>query len=126
MHDRFVVIGVDESAVGLSGCSIDSMVRNLQDFERITGLDFPGTASQVFYRDGTGVIQCVDRPGFANLAKQGTVDEHTIVFNNVISSVGEFRAGRWEVPVSDSWHMQAFGRDITSASSPPSPRQTPA
>ena len=126
MHDRFVVIGADESAAGLSGCSIDSMVRNLKDFAGTTGLDFLGTASQVFYRDRAGAVQCVDRPGFAKLAEQGAVDEQTMVFNNVIATVGEFRAGRWEVPLSDSWHMQAFGRNLALASGPPSPSQTPA
>ena len=114
VHDRFVVVGADESTSGLSGCSIDSMVRNLKDFDTTTGLDFLGTASQVFYRDSAGAIQCVDRPGFANLAKQGVVDDRTVVFNNVITTMAEFRAGRWEVPMSDSWHMKAFGASIVS------------
>ncbi len=115
-HDRFVIIGADESAVGLSGCSIDSMVRNLKDFDNSTGLNFLGTGGQVFYRDAAGSIQCVDRPAFAHLATQGAIDDQTVVFNNVIGTVGEFRSGRWEVPMRDSWHMDVFGKSLASSS----------
>ena len=115
-HDRFVIIGADESAAALSGCSIDSMVRHLKDFDQTTGLNFLGTGGQVFYRDATGAIQCVDRPAFTDVARQGAVDDQTVVFNNVIQTVGEFRSGRWEVPMRDSWHMDVFGKSLAPSS----------
>ena len=115
-HDRFVIVGADESALSLSGCSIDSMVRNLKDFDSATGLNFLGTGGQVFYRDAAGSIQCVNRQAFADLAKQGAIDDQTVVFNNVIQTVGEFRAGRWEVPMRDSWQMDVFGKSLAPSS----------
>ncbi len=108
LHDRFVVIGVDEAAVHLSGCSIDSMARSLGGFNRASGLNFSNSGGEVFYRDTAGKIDCVDRSAFRDMVKQGTVNEQTVVFNNTVTTVGEFRAGRWEVPMRNSWHSQVF------------------
>ncbi len=116
VHDQFVVIGADETAMNLSGCSIDSMFHALEDFNRSSGLNFASSGNQVFYRDTTETIRCVDRPGFADLVKKGAINEETVVFNNVIETVGEFLGGRWEVPMRDSWHMDVFGKSLTPSS----------
>ena len=116
LHDQFVIIGVDESAVGLSGCSIDSMTRGLRDFQKLSGVDFLQSGSRIFYRDAAGAVCCTDRPAFATLAAGGAVDGGTIVFNNIIATVDEYRRGRWEVPMRDSWHMQTFGASLTPSS----------
>jgi hypothetical protein len=109
IHNQFAIIAVDETSVSLSGCSIDSMVRSLNDFNSAAGLTFSNSGNNVFYRDQSGAVQCVDRLDFRELARRRAVDESTIVFNNVISTVGEYRAGKWEVPMRDSWHIDAFG-----------------
>jgi len=62
---------------------------------------------RVFYRDGAG-IRVVPRREFRTPVDGGEVDSGTIVFNNVLPTVGEFRAGLWEVPAHRSWHAQAF------------------
>ena len=110
-HDRFLIIGVDERAMSLSGCSIDSMFRTVEDFGKTTGLSFSRSGNRVFYRDA-GDIRCVDRPGFAELARQGSVNEKTVVFNNTVATAGELRSGLWEVPMRDSWHLKAFGKSL--------------
>lgn len=115
-QSRFVIIGVDESSSALSGCSIDSMVRNLKTFDSVTGLNFLGTSSLIFYKDHNDSIQCIDRPGFAELVREDVVNDHTVVFNNVIRTVGEFRNGKWEVPMRDSWHMNVFGKLLAQSS----------
>ena len=38
-HQRFVLVGVDERAAGVSGCSVDALVRRMQHLERELGLD---------------------------------------------------------------------------------------
>jgi hypothetical protein len=40
--------------------------------------------------------------------QSGEVGEDTVVFNNTIATVGELLAGKWEVPLRESWHAQAF------------------
>jgi hypothetical protein len=115
VHDQFLVIGVDETAMSLSGCSIDSMFRAVEDFGGIAGVTFSRSGNQVFYRDPEGKVRCVDRIAFAGLARSGGVDANTIVFDNTIPAVADLRSGRWEVPIRKSWHMKAFGRSLSPA-----------
>lgn len=103
------MIAVDESMMAASGCSIDSMVHHLRDFERLINGEIVSTSSKVFYRDREEKIQCLNRAEFKQLVEQGVVDENTTVFNNIIQTLGDLRQGRWEVPMKESWHMDAFG-----------------
>jgi len=112
-YEQFIFVAVDESAMSASGCSIDSLVHNLQKFEQQIACNIVNTNSKVFYRDGEQQIRCVDRFEFKELAKKDAVDEETVVFNNVIQSVAELRQKRWEVPMKESWHMQAFGAAVS-------------
>jgi len=61
----------------------------------------------VFYREGGGVRR-VTRNEFRDLARSGAVTGDTVVFNNVVATVGELRQGNWEVPLRRSWHAEAF------------------
>jgi hypothetical protein len=111
-YSQFIILAVDESMMAASGCSIDSMVRNLRVFQEKIGVEIVNTASRVFFRDGSGRIRCVERQVFRELAEQGEVDAGTVVFNNTLLQLGEFRAGRWEVPMSQSWHIDVFGKAL--------------
>lgn len=115
IHEQFLVIGVDERAMNLSGCSIDSMFHAVEAFGGASGLDFSRSGNHVFYRDGQG-IRRLDRGDFADIARSGGVDAETIVFDNTIPTMAGLRAGRWEVPMRESWHMKAFGRSMPSNS----------
>lgn len=108
-YRQFIFVAVDESAMAASGCSIDSLVHNLQSFEQQISCDIVNTNSRVFYRDEQRRIRCVERFEFKELVESGTVTEDAIVYNNIIQSVGELRQNRWEVQMKESWHMRAFG-----------------
>ena len=109
LHGRFLLIGVDERTTDLSGCSIDSLVHSITTFQEGAGVNLTRTSQYVFYRDGEGAVRCVSRPDFKEIVARGEADATTIVFNNTIETIGAFRQGRWEGPMKDSWHMQAFG-----------------
>ena len=117
LYSQFVIVGVDETSVSLSGCSIDSLVRTLNEFSQVLRVSFSSSGNQVVFRDAAGVVQCVDRLTFRELAMQDAVNPDTIVFNNVVPTVGEFRAGRWEVAMRESWHMEAFGHLLSERGS---------
>ncbi|MGB5138688.1 MAG: hypothetical protein WBP29_09165, partial [Candidatus Zixiibacteriota bacterium] len=105
VHDQFVLIAA-ESDNGISGCSIDSSVavfKALMTQHNLDALD----RSFVFYRDGD-VVRTTTRADFQALVDSGKVDSKTKVFNNTITTVGELHAGKWEVPLAQSWHAQAF------------------
>lgn len=108
-YNQFIFIAVDESMTAASGCSIDGMVHHLRSLEGEFGMDIVNSHARIFYRDQDSAIQSVSRAAFRELAASGEVDENTIVFNNTIQTVGELRQGKWEVPMKESWHIEAFG-----------------
>jgi hypothetical protein len=105
-YDRFLFVGVDEEAAGVSGCSIDALVRTMQGLEQEMGVALVDNAP-VLYREGREIHR-VSREHFAELVEAGTVHVGTTVFNNTLTKVGDLGEGRWEVPAGESWHAQAF------------------
>jgi hypothetical protein len=105
-HNRFLLIGVDERAAGASGCSIDALVRDIKRVEASLGIALVDHGP-VLFREGDRIAR-VPRDAFSDLARAGTVTPQTVVFNNTLTRVGDVRAGRWEVPASQSWHAAAF------------------
>jgi len=115
--DQFLIIGVDEQAAGVSGCSIDALVRSLKDLERELSIKLVDN-TPVLYRDGDTICR-VSRARFQELVGQGAVSLDTPVFNNTLARVGDLRAGRWEVPASGSWHARAFFETARTARGAP-------
>jgi hypothetical protein len=105
-YSQFLLLAVDERKAPASGCSIDSMVRYLGSLQFSVGIQFVGTPP-VCYRKGDSVY-CCSRDQFRRLVKEGEVSQDTIVFNETIQTVGEYKRGLWEGPFSRSWHSKAF------------------
>jgi hypothetical protein len=105
-HNQFVLVGVDESKLPPSGCSIDGLVHALGGIGASLGIDLVD-APDIAYRDDAGV-HAVTRESFASLASGGEVDDATIVFDRTVARVGDLRAGRWELPAREAWHARAF------------------
>lgn len=105
-YDQFLFVGADEEAAGVSGCSIDSLVRTMKGLGQQLGVELLDHAS-VFYRDASGVRR-VSRDDFADAASRGDVSHETTVFDNTIGSAGALRGGRWEAPAAATWHGRAF------------------
>ena len=104
LHDRFLVVGVDEAASGVSGCSIDGMFRLLQSLEGPLGASLVG-GGRVYYRDAGGSVVAATRDEFGARAAAGDVRGETRVFDPTIATVGELRE-RFETDVARSWHAQ--------------------
>jgi hypothetical protein len=105
-YNQFLLVGVDERAAGVSGCSVDALVRRMQQLESILRVELVNNAP-VLYREGDS-IERVSRERFAELAASGTVGPGTRVFDNTLTRVGDLLAGKWEVKAGDSWHKRAF------------------
>ena len=110
---RFLLVGADERATGVSGCSIDTLFRTLGELETRTGVPLRDS-SLVFWRDADGQVQSAPRPGFRERVRAGEVNADTSVFDNTVGSVGDLRGGRWELAMRDSWHGRAFGTAETA------------
>ena len=105
-HGQFVLVGVNERAAGVSGCSVDALVRRMGHLQSALGVEFTNNAP-VLFRSGAK-IERVPRERFAELAANHEVGPDTVVFDNTIESVDDVRSGRWEVRAADAWHARAF------------------
>jgi hypothetical protein len=107
-YNRFLVLIVDESQAGASGCSIDKSVNFMKQLEQEFGINLFDRFN-LAYRDGEEV-KSVPRHQFEELLKLGAINTETIVFNNLVQNVAELET-KWEVSFKDSWHIQLF-RDL--------------
>jgi hypothetical protein len=112
-YGRFILVGLDESSVPPSGCSIDAMVNALKELERELGATFVDNTPVWYRQDGT--IGRVSRSQFKDLVQSGSVGLDSVVFDNTVTRVSQVRSGEWERPAGESWHRRAFFRDRTPA-----------
>jgi hypothetical protein len=104
-YNRFIVLIVDESQAGASGCSIDKSVNFLQKIGQEYAIDLFDRFN-LAYRSGEDVLS-TNRAGFEELLKNGAINNNTIVFNNLVQNLAELET-KWEVPFKDSWHPRLF------------------
>lgn len=106
IYHRFVVLAANESAVHASGCSIDSSVRFLKSLQDSIGIDLFDRMN-LAYRNDAGEVTTLKLPEFQEAISNGAITKETIVFNNLVDSLGDLR-NKWEVPASGSWHLRMF------------------
>jgi hypothetical protein len=102
----FAIMAVDQNEMEASGCSIDSSVRILKQIEQEFDLDFFDRLNLSF-ENNEGQIEIIKMNDFQNGLKSGIFNEETVVFNNLINSIEEYRTV-WRTPVKNSWHKNLF------------------
>ena len=107
-YTRFLILIVDESQAGASGCSIDKSVNFMKQVGEQYNINLLDRFN-LAYRDGEEV-RSAPRHDFEEMLKQKSIDTNTIVFNNMVQNLNELQT-KWEVPFKDSWHIQLF-RDL--------------
>ncbi len=103
VYKRFIVIALNQSLNSATGCSIDASVHFIQGLEQKYNVDLMDKMN-VSYKQGEFVAykSLVD---FRKMAKDKAVSKKTIVFNNLVTNIAEFKEN-WEVPASESWHSR--------------------
>ncbi|CAM3308135.1 ABC transporter ATPase [Flavobacterium longum] len=105
MYNRFIILAVDQEMYSASGCSIDDSVRFIQSLEAKYGVDLLDKMN-VTFRNGEFIAH-KSLADFKKMAKEKAVSSQTIVFNNLVNTVGEWN-DFWEVPAAESWHSRFF------------------
>jgi hypothetical protein len=106
---RFLVIGVDQTTAGASGCSIDGLFRVLQGLESKVGASLVG-GGKVFYRDSHAQVQSTTRDRIPELVRSGAITKDTVVFDTSLTDLGAFRAG-FEKRAKESWIVPLMGTE---------------
>ncbi|MDO3627269.1 ABC transporter ATPase [Mucilaginibacter sp. BT774] len=110
-YNRFLILIVDESQAGASGCSIDKSVNFIKGIEQEFGISLLDRFN-LAYREGEKVLSA-PRDEFEDLLRSGKINSNTIVYNNLVQNLGQLETN-WEVPFKDSWHNQLFGDLVTN------------
>lgn len=103
LYDQFIVLMVDESQAGASGCSIDKSVHFMQALEAKYGINLFDRMTFT-YKDGDQVMTA-PREQFARLYAEGKINDDTLVFDNLIKTKGEF-SNKWIKSLGQSWHKR--------------------
>ncbi len=104
LHDRFVVVAVDEAQAEASGCSIDKSVGFIKQLEQDLNLMLTDRMVVVVEREGR--VQGVRLQELPTLLAEGLIGLDTIVFDDLVATVGDLRE-RFRVRLADSW-MRRF------------------
>ena len=102
-YNQFLVLAVDEGFNNVSGCSIDSSVRFVQEIEKLLRVDMMNKMN-ISYREGES-INSVKMTIFKEYVKTRKITSKTIVFNNMVSTKQDLIT-LWEVPLIKSWHKR--------------------
>jgi hypothetical protein len=104
-YERFIVIAVNQDEQNATGCSIDSLVRFIQDLEKELDVELLDKMNVAFKQgDFVNFKNLID---FKTMAKSGAIGKKTVVFNNLVTNILEYNEN-WEVPANDSWHSRFF------------------
>jgi hypothetical protein len=106
-HQRFVVLMVDETQAGASGCSIDASVHFLKTLEATFQIHLFDRTT-FLYLDEKGTIQQASMTEFQEAYNQGTINDNTLVFDNLVATKNAFEQD-WKKPVAKSWHRRFVG-----------------
>lgn len=103
LHDRFILLAVDESKAGASGCSIDKSVHFLKQLENELGIDLFDRMTFA-WKEGDAV-KTAAQAEFSSLYQAGEIKPETLVFDNLVKTKGELEEN-WLKPLNQSWHKR--------------------
>ena len=91
LGNHHLVLVVHEDQANASGCSIDSSVRFIKQIEKELGISFFNRLKMLTMSDEGQHV-------YVNYADLENLPEGTLVYNNTVSTVGEFK-NSWKSPV---------------------------
>lgn len=104
-YNRFIILAVNQEVQIATGCSIDKSVQFIQNLEKKYDVELLDKMNVTFkLGDHLAHKTLMD---FKKMAKDKAVTENTIVFNNLINTIEEYKDS-WEVAAMDSWHSRFF------------------
>lgn len=102
-ENRLVILAVDESQAGASGCSIDKSVHFLEQLGQRLGVDFFDRMT-FGWVSGDAVI-FGNQTALAEAVRTGKISSETLMLNTLAKNRREL-AEQWLVPFAQSWHRR--------------------
>ena len=105
-ENQCIVLMVDETQAGASGCSIDKSVHFLEELGAHVGADF-FERMRFAWTDEQGRPQFAGREDLAVARQNGRITDQTPMLNTLVQSRKEMLE-KWWVPFSQSWHRRVI------------------
>ncbi|MDO6438858.1 hypothetical protein Q4534_15645 [Cyclobacterium sp. 1_MG-2023] len=103
--DQFIILSVDESKLGASGCSIDSSVRIIREIEVKLNLNLLDSG-KVAYMDGENV-RVAFLPEIKNHVSAGSLKSTSKMFNPSVNKISDLNE-QWLIEANNSWLKKYF------------------
>ncbi|MEP6466235.1 MAG: hypothetical protein ABJB05_08000 [Parafilimonas sp.] len=97
---QFIILMADENATGVSGCSIDSSVRIIQQIEKQFNVEMFNWQNLGFIVEDK--VQVIPRQQFNYALENNFITAETLFFNNVVTTKKELEEN-WIIPINESW-----------------------
>lgn len=104
LHDRFVVIAVNEAANLPSGCSIDASTRWLKALGAEVDADF--FDRQTYFQNGSSIGSFSPLQA-KKVVEAGLVRPETPIFDSLVGTVESFKQG-FQKPAAETWLKRHF------------------
>ncbi len=105
LKDRFLIVAADSRGAAVSGCSIDSLTRQVKVLLSQHGLE-ADNGELIFYLS-ENEVRSATRSETKELIKSGSISGQTAVFDTSITNLAQFNS-RFVLPFGDSWHGKVF------------------
>lgn len=106
LHNRFVVVAVDEEQALASGCSIDKSVGFIKSLEH--DLNLMLTDRMVLVYEGPNGITSCRLQALPELLKEGSITADTVVYDDLVPTLGDLRM-RFAMPLRATWLERYLG-----------------
>lgn len=100
LHNRFILLMVDETQANASGCSIDKSVHFLQEIEKQLGISL-FNRQLISYKAGEEV-KTIHLNDLEKLYTEGEINSNTQVFNTLIATKEQLDT-QWQLPIGETW-----------------------
>ncbi|MCB0768197.1 MAG: hypothetical protein KDB95_13390 [Flavobacteriales bacterium] len=106
LHNRFVVVAVDEEQALASGCSIDKSVGFIKSLEH--DLNLMLTDRMILVYEGPNGITSCRLQALPELLKEGSITADTVVYDDLVPTLGDLRT-RFAMPLRATWLERYLG-----------------
>lgn len=103
VHDRFLILMVDESGAGASGCSIDSSVAFVKSLQANYAVNFFDRMQFSFQDEAQ--VKTLSRADFSQWYQSGKINDQTLVFDTLVKNKAELEQN-FVKPLKESWHAR--------------------
>ncbi len=103
--DQFLILAVDESRAGASGCSIDASVSFIRQLESQLNVSFLDRSKIAYLNDDHVFLTSLNQ--LKEKVTDGSIRTDTKIINNSVATYGDWKRS-WIQPAADSWMARYF------------------